>query len=575
MRNSKKKMALVLATVFSVAALPGFGACVKKEKTINNEQTVNIKVMKAGYGVDWLYELENVFETVYAEEGYQVNILEPSPDYSHSVVINELYQGYENTGIDLYITGLTAESVGVNGEYKKVLVEDIRESVFNQPAISFDGTDEEKTVGEKLSPDVLPFVCDSTGAMYGFNWVQEVAGLAVNTRKLAKYYANGEYELPRTTNELFECIENIYLGANGQPSSATSGTHPVTYFAGQNGYQVCMMMTWLKQYDLDFYNEFWAMEKDGNAMIENGYEVFNNPAVTDMLANAYRFIDPNIAANGSGAQTLDQAQAKIMKDKDGAVFYAVGGWFINEVKLNYKDYLNDVEFINFPVTSALGTKLFGKDTAYNFNEEKCDKLLSAIIKLVDENKSIEEISAAISPEFGSIATADLETVAKSRGVFYSRGTEQLAVITKNALGKEVAAKFLRMMASDDFAEIFSDLANATTPYTDKENTTTKYKFVNQSSKISTNRYKSLISHRATGFRKVMDLTSPFLVKSHIPAYIASLEGSSIVSIYNDNGTKTNKPVSIYTDAAKALQKEEYDNAYNNWSDWLETAGIKK
>ncbi len=575
MRKLKKQMALTLATVMTVAALPSLGACNKKETTINNDKTLNIKVYQAGYGVDWVYELETKFEEAFASEGYEVNILEPSPDYSHGVIVNEMYQGYDNSGVDLYITGLAVEDIGANGTFEKVLAEDIRESVFNQPAIKFDGTNEGKLVSQKLSADVVPFMCDSTGAMYGFNWVQSAAGLAVNTKKLAKYYANGEYELPRTTNELFACIENIYLGANGQPSSAKSGTKPVTYFSGQNGYQVCMLMTWLKQYDVDFYDEFWSMEKDNVPMTENGYDVFNSPAVTDMLTNAYRFIDQTIAAQGSATQTMDQAQAKIMKEKDGAVFYAVGDWFINEVKLNYKDYLQDVEFMNFPVTSGLGTRLFGAGTSYQFDEAKCDKLLSAIIKLVDENKSIDEIVAGVS-SFGTIAKADVEEVAAARGVMYSRGTEHMAVITKNALGKDVAAKFLRMMASDDFAEIFSSLANATTPYMSKENTTTKYKFVNQSSKIAANRYKSLISHKATGLRKAVGLSSVITTQSHLPAYIATLKEANIVSMYNADGTKkAGVTASVYSDAAKALQAAEHKSVSERWANLIKGAGLNK
>ncbi len=573
MRNLKKSVTLILTGVLVAGTLPGLGACGKRERTINNEQTVNIKVVDLGYGTDWLYELESQFENAYADEGYQVNILQPSPDYSHGVIVNELYQGYENTGVDLYITAGSVQSIGVNGTYGKALAEDLRELVYNQPAISFDGTEEEKKVSEKISPDVEAFTCDDTGTMYGFNWVQEAAGLAVNVKKLAKYYANGEYELPRTTNELFACMENIYLGANGQAASPSSNIYPVTYFSGQNGYQVCMMMTWLKQYDMDFYEEFWSMEKEGVAMMENGYEVFNAPAVADMLTNAYRFIDPTVAALGSSTQTMDQAQAQVMKEKEGAVFYAVGGWFLNEVKLNYKNNLNDVEFINFPVTSALGTKLFGAGTSYNFDDEKCDRLLSAIIKLVDENKTIEEIASGV-VSFGTIANEDLERVAKARGVFYSRGTEQVAYITKGAVGKEVAAKFLRMMASDDFAEVFSNLANATTPYTDKENTTTKYKFVNQSSKIAVNRYKSLISHKATGFRKAINATAPFTTKTHIPSYIATLADEKIPSIYTFDGKKNGKSITVYADAAKALQAAEYNTMKSNWNKTLTSAGLK-
>ncbi len=571
MKNFKKNAALILAIALSASALPSLGACGKKEKTINNEQTVNIKVYQAGYGVNWLYELETKFEEAFADEGYQVNILEPSPDYSHGVIVNEMYQGYENTGVDLYITAMDVNMIGANGTYSQVLAEDIRELVWNQPAIKYDGTEEEKKVSEKVSPDVEAFMCDGTGTMYGFNWVQSAAGLAVNTKKLAKYYENGEYELPRTTDELFEVVDRIYLGANGVPSSATSGTKPVTYFSGQNGYQVCMLMTWLKQYDVDFYDQFWSMEKDGQKMIENGYEVYNHPAVEDMLVNAYRFIDQTIAAKGSATQTMDQAQAKIMKNKDGAVFYAVGDWFLNEVKLNYRDYLNDVEFMAFPVTSALGRKLFGAGTSYNFDDEKADNLLSAIIKLVDENKSIEEIAAGVA-SFGTIATEDLQEVAKARGVFYSRGTEHCAVITKNAVGKEVAAKFLRMMASDDFAEVFSEHANATTPYTDKANETTKYKFVKQSSQISTNLYKSLISHKAVGFRQELGLSAILTTVSHLPASIATAKESDIVSIYNFTGGKNGKEVSVYEEAAKKLQQAEISSLTNRWPNLIKNAG---
>ena len=570
MRKLKKFTASVLALLLGTGSLAGFAACGDGEQTINNDTTVNIKVIKQGYGVAWLYELETQFETAFAEEGYQVNILEPSEDYSGSVVVNELYQGYNEIGVDLYITAAQAQNMGIHGEYNKVLVEDIRESVYNMPAIGYDGEEESLKISEKLSKDVVPFMCDDTGAMYGFNWVQAAAGMVVNTKKLAKY---GVTELPRTTNEMFDIFEKIYLGANGQKNSYESTTYPITYFAGANGYQLCMLMVWLAQYDPDFYQQFWTMEDaQGNPLKDNGYELFNHPAITDMLTLAHRTFDLNIAAYGSTTQGLDQAQAKIMKeDGSDAVFYAVGDWMINEVKLNYRNYLNDVEFMNFPVTSALGTKTFGAGTKYNLSVAKCDEVLSHIIKLVDENKTVDEIVTSVFEEFNvTIDEADALKIAKARGTYYTRGVEQMAYITKDAVGKEVAAKFLRMMASEDFAVTFSNLANATTPYTSTENTTTRYKFVNQASKIAVNDYVSLISHRAKGFRKELDyLSNIFVTVSHIPSKIST---SEIESIWNDEGGKSGKDISVYEKAAKAMQKAEYDNAKANWSKWLSSAG---
>ena len=568
MRKIKKALTTAISLVLAMGSSGFLSAC-NQEKTINNATTVNIKVIEQGFGTDWLYELESKFETAFASEGYEVNILEPSPDYSGTTIINELYNGYEDSGIDLYITSVQPENVGINGTYKKVLVEDIRETVFNQPAISYDGTEEDIKISEKISSDIVPYMCDSTGAMYAFNWAQSAAGMAVNTKKLAKY---GITELPKTTNEMFDVFEKIYLGANGQKDSETTKIFPITYFSGANGYQVCMLMTWLAQYDPDFYQRFWTMEDGNGAMKNNGYEVFNNEAITQMLTLAHRTFDQNISAYGSTTQNLDQAQAKIMQENTGAVFYAVGDWMLNEVKLNYRNNLHDIEFMNFPMNSALGTKLFGAGTSYNLSNEQCEAVLSYIVGLTDENKTEAEIVAGVQTKFGvQISETDAERVAKARGLYYSRGIEQTAYIAKDAVGKTVAEKFLRMMASEDFATTFSAYANANTPYTKTENTTSEYKFVKQASSIAVNNYVNVISHHAQGFRKSLDLTSIFLTVSHIPQAIST--NDDLLSIYAD-GKKSGNGLDVYLTAAKAMQKKEYDNAKNNWTNWLNAAGIK-
>ncbi|MBQ4053070.1 MAG: hypothetical protein IJD33_01890, partial [Clostridia bacterium] len=57
-------------------------SCTKKDGVIVDGKTVNIRMTKAGNGVEWAYILAEKFEKVYAEEGYKVNILEPSADMS-------------------------------------------------------------------------------------------------------------------------------------------------------------------------------------------------------------------------------------------------------------------------------------------------------------------------------------------------------------------------------------------------------------------------------------------------------------------------------------------------------------
>jgi hypothetical protein len=170
----------------------------------------------------------------------------------------------------------------------------------------------------------------------------------------------------------------------------------------------------MAQYDMEEYNKFWTFmttDETGDSVQlsdEACQELFDDPMLLEMMKVAYRTFDWLIAAPGSLAQGVDQAQSKIMSNNmDDAVFMLNGDWMLNEVKLNYSTKLNDIDFINFPVISAVGQKVFGAGTAYNFDDAKCEELLSYIVGLVDENKDIDEIIASVKTEKGvEIAEAD-------------------------------------------------------------------------------------------------------------------------------------------------------------------------
>ena len=564
-----KVISLMLAAASAV--LCGFTAC-GSSATAVDEKTITVKCMRAGFGTDWLYDLTGKFETAFAAEGYKVNILTPDRSISGETVIKELARGYDAIKVDVYITASAfPDKVGALGNYG-VLVEDIRDSIYNKPAISYDGTEEDILISEKLSEDVVPFVIDSNGIMYGFNWAQSSGGLVVNTRKLAKY----NLQIPRTTNEMFDCFQKIYCGYNGIDNSINSSTYPLTYVPGNNGYGVCFLNALMAQYDGDFYDSFWSftsVDGDGNVieLSEDGYRLFNDAAVYEMLNVAYRTFDVKISAPGSTNQSLDQAQAKVMGDKNGAVFMFNGDWMLNEVKLNYKNKLHDIDFVNFPVISALGVKLFGAGTSYNMSEAACDELLSYIIGLADENTDIADIVVAVRQNKGiDIAEADAAEVARARGVSFSRGVEHIAYITKDTPKKDIASLFYRMMASDDFGRTFSELANGATPYYAEENTTSEYSFVRNASKITSNRYFSLISSGARGYRKLLNLNQMFTTQTHIPDYISSRNSASI---FDTRGGMSGESVAIYATLARGLQTEEFNNVKNNWSNYKKNAGL--
>ena len=569
MKKSTKTISMLMSALLAFGGLtacggPSGGGAIKADA-----KTIVVKVRRAGFGTDWLYELKGKFEKAYAAEGYKVQIMTPDNMIKDDTLIKELALGYNATNVDLYFSsGATPNKVGELGDYG-VLVEELSDVVYNQTAIAYDGTEESKTVREKIGEDVLSYMTDATGKVYGYNWAQTSAGLVVNTRKLAQY----GLEIPKTTNEMFDCFEKIYTGYNGIPNSVESGTYPITYISGGNGYGVCFLYAMMAQYGIDDWNTFWTFTKDGVQLSDlECQELFDDPMLEEMMKVAYKAFDLNISAPGSASQGVDQAQAKIMGDVDGAVFMFNGDWMLNEVKLNYEEDLGDIDFVNFPVLSAVGTKVLG----HKFDDATCEELLSFIVDMVDENKSIEEIVSQVKAVKGKDITEDeAMQIAKSRGVAYARGPEHVAYVTKGTTKLDIVSLFLRMMASDNYGETFSRTANGTSPYCAVENTTSKYTFVKNASKIPANRYYAQVSNFGglKGYRGQIGgaLANMLTTKGHIPDYVVS---ESTVSIYTADGKKNGLTDVVYAEAAKAFLENEKANVKSNWDNYLKSAGLK-
>lgn len=560
----KKIISTALAAMLSLgcvsmAACGGIGST--DDNVVSDDKTINVRLYKAGFGDTFIYELKKNFEAVYAEEGYKMNVLTPTYGSAGTPMVQEMSRGYDKTKIDLYITGaITPNMVSPDGEYGEVC-EDLEELVWNQTAINYDGTESETVISERLLSDYEPFLRADNGTMYGFNWAQSSAGIVVNTKKLSAY---GVTELPRTSNELFEVFDMIKNGVPGLiEGSEKTKTYPITYnlamgSGGAATYQICALTSWLSQYDIDTFNEFLRMQtKEGGVWtdLEEGYKVFENENLKDVLEASYQLMEMEYAAFGSATHTLDQAQGLIMKDankQNNAIFMLNGDWFLNEVKANYSKNLQNISFMNMPVISALGVKLFGEGTSYGLPEAECDELLSYICKLVDENKTIEEIITLVETEKGiTLTQEDAQAVATARGVGVARGIEHLALITKGSTKKDIAGLVLRMMASDDFAETFMKLANASSPYTKDVKTQSTYKFVNDAQAIVSNRHYRAVNARIQGLR--FDV-----MKSD--AFIPGVSNLAL-HLYNK------APNESYADAAETLYKNCNATALSAWNNY--------
>ena len=556
----KKLLSAILAGVLMVGCLSlGFG-CKKKTDIKDDPKTINIRLYKAGFGDLFIYELKQKFEQVFAKEGYKVNILKPSSSSAGTPMVQEMSRGYKKTKIDLYVTGaIWPNHVSKAGQYGEVC-EDLEELVFNKTSIDYSGK-EGKKISELMNPDLIPFLRAVDGTMYGYSWAQTSAGMVVNTSKLADY---GVTELPRTTNEMFEVFDKILYGANGLGPSSQTKTYPVTYnlaegAGGATTYQNSAFKQWIAQYDIDWYNEHLRMQTLNNGVwtdMQDGWKVFDDERIVDSLEVGIKFMAEKYAAPNSTVHDLDQAQGLIMTENDGkgnnAVFMLNGDWFLNEIKANYRNQLDDIGFMNVPVISAFGVKLMGAGTRLNLAEDKCDDVLSYACKLVDEGKTIDEIISGVATEHSvTLNKEEAEKIAEARGICFARGIEHLAFITKGSTKKDIASLFLRMMASADFANTFLSKANGSTPYA-TSTVDPDYEFISQARELVSNPHFRAINGHVQGIRRD--------VLTH--DYLLPVAGASNIALVLRG--KTGDPRT----EATLIKKEAVETAKKYWDEYF-------
>ena len=556
MKKSIKLASLGLATVTCLATAFTAVGCGQKNSIVKDGKTLNISLFTAGYGVNWIYKMKEKFEAAYAEEGYKLNILAPRAGYAGTIIAQDIVAGSE---VDVFFSQEFTEKV--MAEYSNTpIVADLTNIVFNQKPIDFNGNEEgTSTVAEKLEKANTPYMSyqHDDGSYYAMPYQKGIRGLAVNKAVLAEY----NLEIPKTSKEFFNCFDVI------MSTAATTGIFPITHIGSSNNYASSFLNCWVAQYEgYDWYTQFTTFQNaDGtNLTKDQAVEMFNADGIEYMLTNLYRALDPNCGTFGSATQSLEKAQAKLMNGS--CAFMMNGDWLIQETYESFSDaQRNNMTFVNVPVISELGVKVF-KDK-YNKTEAECETILRAIIDEVDANKALADIKTAVDAKLAmNIDIADIETIAKARGMVYSETVHSGAVINANSSMKDIAALLLRMCASEGAAQIFADEMYSSSPFASSY-TNNRYEFVNSSRAIMSNRYQQGIRPEATGYRATLhaDFTNLFprtglYVNLEIIAEgITTYNAETLVKIASND---------VYATAAKALQKTNHDAARDNYnSNW--------
>ncbi len=575
MKTLKRLLLLALALILSMSVLAGCNRDNNDDDRnvpveADPNKVIKVESLKSGFGDDWLIEMKKKFEAAYADEGYYVKLEPSSSDMRGDTVVRLLSRGYAKEKTDLYVTGdITDNMIDTTNAYTPgtPLAYNVKDLVFNQKAINTDGTLEEKTVLEKIQPAMRPYIYNAKeDAYYGMPTINSVTGIVINMSNLAKF---GYTEPPRTTDELIAMAESIYTGKKADGTDYSEGASPKSHlfpftYATETQYGVGMYTIPMAQMDLDFYNTFRTfIDKDGNRLINDGYEVYKDERVIDAMEMMYFSYDPKLAAYGSRTDTLDVVQGKMVaKSGDRAVFMYNGDWMLNEVINNFSNAADVLDFYNLPLTSDLADEVFT-----DLSHAEADKLMSYVAKLVDSNMDIADIVADVTTNKGyAITTEQAERIAYARGLYQLRGVEARAMIVPDSPKKEISALFLRMIASEGGSQIIAEKANQTSSFATKANTFSSIKYVQNASKIAVNQYAEALVWRNNGLREEMKLNSHLYSQGE---FLPMLWQEGTPSMYNNGKVVAGATWDgIYGANARARLEAVYNLFKDNWAQKL-------
>ncbi len=433
-----------------------------------NIKTVNLMMALNGYGTAWIEEIIEKFEELFADEGYKINLLTPSSSFGTVTALAEMRLGAKGSGYDLVMPGSVFAYDALDHEYGSCV--ECLDDVYASTPISFDGRTEAKSLNQKLTvDDSIAWMAEDiynveSGERYGFFNYENVRGVVCNTDVLKTYagITNFDEQYPRTSEEFFALFDAIM----GNKDAQNSGVRPVIY-GGYNAATYSVAPAWVSVAQIlgkDEYNKQWSMEefyaKNGNCYYADDWKYYiENEAILPTVEYIMQSWDYLYSVQGADRITHDVAHGQLMIDL--AAFMFDGNYFYNEVRYGFANELDKIRMIPMPVVSYVGLQqeLCGVDhnVGYGNNSgvkcDNCDKILSAIIKGIDEGKNLSTIKTQVQSAFSvSLTNAQVAAVYEARTCGYGSATGP-AYILKDSEVKDVAKLFLRMLASEDAARI--------------------------------------------------------------------------------------------------------------------------
>ncbi len=393
-------------------------------------EDLQISALKLGYGVDWLYALEEAFE---AKTGKTVTVKVKVGNEGQAPFDSELESNASETDIFFTKRGWFAEDVykgkiSVKGASYDCLYADLTD-VWN--SVAAEG--ETKTIKEKMDSTYADAL-NIEGKYYNLPWAGGVYGVVRNV-SVWNQLGLTDNDIPYTTNELFALCDRV------KATLAAEQKAPFIY-SSKSEYYTAWSPIFFGQYEGKANADKFmsGVDPDGNV---SAY-VYTYQGHREGMKVMEKLLAP-----GNGyqhkASSVDFTTMQGLFLQGQALFCVNGSWLENEMSANYKNA--NIDFIKTPVVSSLVDKLSFKD----------DAKLKEVIKYVDA------VDAGESPAIpDGVSNDDIKIVTEARHYSYmAGGVDHRAYVPSYSNQVDLAKEFLKFMYSDEGLNIYYKTLNGT------------------------------------------------------------------------------------------------------------------
>lgn len=453
MKNKKRLATVLLSGVMAC----GLAAC--KPEVPNDDNTLEIFVMEAGYGYEWVNVLVNDFKTLdWVQAKYpNLNIPEPSHNSISTYSADKLTDP-ANT-IDLFFGASLFDKFGKtdqNGNLYVAQLDDLYGMTVPGESVTF----KDKMIDS--------FETQVDGHYYSMPWVGGMNGILYNETQ----FNTLGMEVPVTTDEFIAVLDKAKSLAGNTDGKYDKGYSVMSCTAV--GYWKYMLTTWWAQYEgLTEYNHFYeGIDYRGI----RSKKIFEQQGRLEALRMLEKIIKPSNGYMYPSATAISKIQFKTAQNyfltNDG-MFHVNGDWFSYEMKTSWDGFTENgmcngtFKFLRTPVISSIIDNL-------PMGSIKDDVQLAKVVRAIDAGTSYQ---AYIQANNDGVHADDYARVAEARKIVDSLGVNHTAVIPDYASSKGLAKDFLLYMATDRAQDIYiRETKGAASPfiYNVKEKNPTLY-----------------------------------------------------------------------------------------------------